>query len=174
MQVFVNDFLNIYVEKKKTMRPKRKKVKGSSFDYAWAKQAIINGFLDISVSFISVVQALSIFKNAQKIFKVTENSETFECIHGIKALSMTWIILSHTYLNMLMGPTSLLEFCMYNFICLECWLSMLFFYTDNKGVFVDWSKQFWMAWFFNSVFSVDTFFLLRFIEYLFILFSFRP
>ncbi|KAG5868062.1 hypothetical protein JTB14_032403 [Gonioctena quinquepunctata] len=48
----------------------------------------------------------SALRNAEKIFATSNNSNHILCIHGIKTITMLWIIFLHAYLNSLVGPFS--------------------------------------------------------------------
>ena len=49
-------------------------------------------------SLILLLQAFSIKRNLPKIFNITGSSEgDLSCVHGIRFLSMTWVILGHTF-----------------------------------------------------------------------------
>ena len=49
------------------------------------------------ISLVTVIRAFSIIRNLKKIFCVADSSEELSCLHGIRFLSMTWIILGHTF-----------------------------------------------------------------------------
>ena len=42
--------------------------------------------------------SFSVLTNGKKIFSAQENADRFAVLHGIKFLSMSWIILGHSYL----------------------------------------------------------------------------
>ena len=42
--------------------------------------------------------SFSIITNVQKIFAASEKTDRFAVLHGIKYLSMSWIILGHSFL----------------------------------------------------------------------------
>ena len=49
-------------------------------------------------SLILLLQAFSVKRNLPKIFNITGSSEgDLSCLHGIRFLSMTWVILGHTF-----------------------------------------------------------------------------
>ena len=43
-----------------------------------------------------VLLALSVYSNGQKILSTNTTPGTLDCVHGIRFLSMTWVILGHT------------------------------------------------------------------------------
>ena len=60
----------------------------------------------------SFVRAFSAIRNTKKIFSIKENDESLSCLHGIRFLSMTWVILGHTFyfaIPYLDNPTWALE-----------------------------------------------------------------
>ncbi|XP_045468713.1 nose resistant to fluoxetine protein 6-like [Harmonia axyridis] len=44
--------------------------------------------------------AFSCYTNGKKLFGTQTNSDQLSCLHGIKVLSMVWVVLGHSYLNM--------------------------------------------------------------------------
>lgn len=81
--------------------------------------------------------AFSVVSNAKKILSTEASviNRPLQALHGIRFLSMTWVILGHTYLFALMG-------------------------TSNPIVFLDYLKRFTFQTVMNATVSVDTFFLL--------------
>ncbi len=56
--------------------------------------------LDIASDRVVVIlQGFSIYENIGKLFRVGPNSEGLGSIHGIRFISMSWVILGHTYLK---------------------------------------------------------------------------
>ena len=50
------------------------------------------------VSLHSIVKAFSIQRNLPKIFNISNSHESdLQCLHGLRFLSMTWVILGHTF-----------------------------------------------------------------------------
>ncbi|VDK58560.1 unnamed protein product [Cylicostephanus goldi] len=47
--------------------------------------------------FIRIILAYSVYTNGQEILKTTKKEGEVNCLHGIRFLSMCWIILGHTY-----------------------------------------------------------------------------
>ena len=43
-----------------------------------------------------ILLALSAYSNGQKILNTNRTPGTLDCVHGIRFLSMTWVILGHT------------------------------------------------------------------------------
>ncbi|OQV21128.1 Nose resistant to fluoxetine protein 6 [Hypsibius exemplaris] len=44
-----------------------------------------------------ILMVFSIYTNTQKLLSVSSNDQSLTCIHGIRFLSMTWVVLGHTY-----------------------------------------------------------------------------
>ena len=88
--------------------------------------------------FIRLIQSFSIYKNIQKLFHIPKDEHQLMCLHGIRFFSLAWVILGHTYV----------------FIIL---------YADNIAIFGEWIRRFSFMFIINGVFSVDTFFLVRFV-----------
>lgn len=80
--------------------------------------------------------AFSVYTNGAKLLSVEQSAGTLGCVHGIRFLSMTWVILGHTYLNTI-GVSA----------------NMLVFFKDAVN---QWTFQA-IA---NATVSVDTFFVL--------------
>ncbi|XP_067686795.1 nose resistant to fluoxetine protein 6-like [Haliotis asinina] len=80
--------------------------------------------------------AFSITRNAEKILSVTSGEGNLGCIHGIRVLSMAWVILGHSL----------------------SWSTLIT--TENLTDFAARVKDFTMEAVLNGTLSVDTFFLL--------------
>ena len=50
-----------------------------------------------TLSFQNCVKAFSALRNLKKICNITDSNEELSCLHGIRFLSMTWVILGHTF-----------------------------------------------------------------------------
>ncbi|KAK6631777.1 hypothetical protein RUM43_013841 [Polyplax serrata] len=83
----------------------------------------------------AVLLSFSIKKNLKTICDQTVNVDTIPIIHGLKALSMAWVILGHT--------------------CI-----VIFKYSDNMEFRTAVEKEFLFQTVTNGTFSVDTFFFL--------------
>ncbi|XP_029644314.1 nose resistant to fluoxetine protein 6-like [Octopus sinensis] len=77
----------------------------------------------------------SVYKNAKKLLSTNQPDGTLTCIHGIRFLSMTWVILGHTYI-----------------FGMPIW--------RNLTIIQDFAKNFAFQGIANAMVSVDTFFLL--------------
>ena len=63
--------------------------------------------------------AFSIYTNGEKLFKCqrTKSTETLDCLNGIRALSIIWIILGHRFVMTLFLPViNLADVPLVNFI----------------------------------------------------------
>ncbi|XP_070565068.1 nose resistant to fluoxetine protein 6-like [Ptychodera flava] len=80
------------------------------------------------------VLAFSVLENGRKILDTRHTAGTLAAIHGIRVLSMWWVILGHSYTLMV--------------------------FTDNVLVMQDVMKRFTFQAIENATFSVDTFFFL--------------
>jgi hypothetical protein len=99
-----------------------------------------NLFLENDSLFKEILLGFSAIKNTKKIFDIGNTEGQLECLNGIRFISIAWVILGHTY------------------------LFVLFSVGDNLGdVFSQWLKRFSFAIISNATYSVDSFFLLRYI-----------
>ncbi|XP_064650005.1 nose resistant to fluoxetine protein 6-like [Lineus longissimus] len=85
--------------------------------------------------FWRIVLCFSAITNGEKILRTEGGSESIGVLHGVRVLSMWWVILGHTVL----------------FIIL---------YTDNILTVIEMSKRFTFLIITNATFSVDSFFFL--------------
>ena len=46
--------------------------------------------------FVELVLSCSFYKNSEKLFR-TDNGGKFSCLNGLRAISMVWIIIAHTF-----------------------------------------------------------------------------
>ena len=46
---------------------------------------------------VKISQCFSIYKNFKKIFHVSNDENQLSCLHGIRVLSLAWVILGHSY-----------------------------------------------------------------------------
>nr|XP_002741291.2 PREDICTED: nose resistant to fluoxetine protein 6-like [Saccoglossus kowalevskii] len=81
------------------------------------------------------ILAFSVLENGRKILDTTHASGTLAAVHGIRVLSMWWVILGHSYST----PVNM---------------------ADNSAVIGDIMKRFTFQAISNATFSVDTFFFL--------------
>lgn len=80
--------------------------------------------------------SFSVISNFKAICDSGVGSDTIPSIHGLRAISMAWVILGHT--------------------CI-----IVFKYADNMEVRKDVEREFWFQTVSNATFSVDTFFFIR-------------
>jgi len=50
----------------------------------------------ISGTFGKFLLCFSFYTNGVKLLSATKSSESLGCVHGIRFISMTWVILGHT------------------------------------------------------------------------------
>ena len=46
---------------------------------------------------LKMLRSFSFYTNARKVFSVSNNVDQLKCLHGIRFLSLSWVILGHTY-----------------------------------------------------------------------------
>ncbi|XP_033214112.1 O-acyltransferase like protein-like [Belonocnema kinseyi] len=104
---------------------------------------IICTFLDIlqrrkplESAVASNLTEFSLYKSASKILIMNVSSNSLSALHGIRSLSMCWIVLGHQYV-------------------------MSLFYANANMIYVaDWIKSWRSLYLFLALFAVDTFFML--------------
>ncbi len=47
---------------------------------------------------LKIIKAFSAYTNAKKIFSLDSNENDLECLHGVRFLAFSWIVLGHTYI----------------------------------------------------------------------------
>lgn len=47
---------------------------------------------------VRVIHCFSVLSNGRKLLSTKSSAESFSCLHGIRVLSTTWVIMAHTYL----------------------------------------------------------------------------
>ncbi|GAB1602635.1 nose resistant to fluoxetine protein 6-like [Argonauta hians] len=82
-----------------------------------------------------LLQCFSVYHNGSKLLNTDQGVATLTCIHGIRFLSMTWVLLGHTYIT----GSSLFR---------------------NPATIIGYLKQFAFQAIGNATVSVDSFFLL--------------
>ena len=78
-----------------------------------------------------VLLAFSVLTNGRKLLDTSSSSDTLGCLHGIRFLSMTWVLLGHQYVFGLSVPWT------NNFSILGIFNSLPFAAVDNATVSVD-------------------------------------
>lgn len=66
--------------------------------------SIYHNFLDLSDELPAIVKIFSARANSRALFQVTEtksNPNVIECIHGIRCMTLFWVIFSHEYVDSL-------------------------------------------------------------------------
>jgi len=76
------------------------------------------------------------FLNSYKIFTSDNYPKNLACLNGIRVLSFFWIVLGHT-------------------------IVFAVFYSDNAMTIFNWSREFWFQIIVQTLFSIDSFFLLN-------------
>lgn len=94
----------------------------------------------IAEGLVGILSAFSLPSNLTRLLSASGGASELRCVHGIRALSMCWIVLGHTYVLMdfelLKDPATM-----------QGWFASLEFELINSG---------WLA--------VETFFLLRYVS----------
>ena len=80
--------------------------------------------------------SFSAYTNSIKLFTISKSNDQLDCLHAIRFLSISWVILGHTY-------------------------AFSISYLDNLVIMNVWFKRFSFLTVSNAFFSVDNFFLLR-------------
>ena len=92
---------------------------------------------------LGIVQGFSAYNNIRKLFDATPSSENLGCINGIRFISMTWVVIGHTFQNFTM-PTGI-----------GFWSNILYIFDIKGPASPTASAAIW-----NADSSVDTFFLI--------------
>ncbi|XP_037070378.1 nose resistant to fluoxetine protein 6-like [Pollicipes pollicipes] len=79
-----------------------------------------------------VLLAFSVWTNGRKILDTSSSSDTLGCLHGMRFLSMTWVILGHQYIFGLFSVPWVNQFSAFNVLN-----SVAFAAVDNATVSVD-------------------------------------
>lgn len=85
------------------------------------------------------LSAFSVYTNGQKLFDrrpTTGNGDQLSCVHGIRVLSIVWVVLGHSYMMMALGPLT------------------------NALEIVTWIRSLRSMFLLSATVSVDTFFLM--------------
>ncbi|XP_066999855.2 nose resistant to fluoxetine protein 6 [Anabrus simplex] len=85
----------------------------------------------------NLLMAFSVYTNGKKLLAISKSEDTLHCLHGIRFLSMAWVVVSHRYMDAVYAPSQNLVTYLPNFI------------SSWKYLFVT-----------NGHLSVDTFFFL--------------
>ncbi len=117
--------------------------------------------------FIQFICNCSMYTNSERIFR-TDNSEKFKCLNGLRALSMIWIILAHTF-NYVGDFTYFFTICMFNSYlnwCCKAPYNMLTFnplsiIIANIKELKDLEESPFAQLIINGMYGVDTFFVMR-------------
>ena len=78
-----------------------------------------------------ILLAFSVWTNGRKLLDTSSSSETLSCLHGIRFLSMTWVLLGHQYVFGLAVPWA------NTFSVFKIFNSLPFAVVDNATVSVD-------------------------------------
>ncbi|XP_076436701.1 nose resistant to fluoxetine protein 6-like [Babylonia areolata] len=57
-----------------------------------------------------VLMAFSVYTNGAKLLSTDQAAGTLDCVHGIRFLSMTWVVLGHTFLFPLFASSNLIGY----------------------------------------------------------------
>ena len=52
--------------------------------------------LNVSDILKRIARALSVYRNGTKLFSTAGSQKTLGCLHGIRFISMSWVILGHS------------------------------------------------------------------------------
>lgn len=82
--------------------------------------------------------AFSVYTNGQKLFhrQTAESSDQLSCVHGIRVLSIVWVVYGHSYMIMAIGP------------------------LINTAEIISWIQNLRSMFLLSATVSVDTFFLM--------------
>ncbi|KAI8429393.1 hypothetical protein MSG28_000036 [Choristoneura fumiferana] len=106
----------------------------NSEEHLTAETSSTNDELKLSV-WSELLLSFSMKANVLQIFDQTVGSDTVPVVHGLRSLSMVWVIFGHT--------------------CI-----VVFKYADNTALRAILEKSFWFQLIISAVYSVDTFFCL--------------
>lgn len=104
-------------------------------DLGVEEEVLYFNFIKNECLIVRLLVSFSAYSNTKKIFKITKENNEFRCLHGIRVLSLCWVILGHSY-------------------------AFILSFSDNITIFLDWVQRFSFLIVSNAFFSVDTFFLL--------------
>ncbi len=109
---------------------------------------------------IKMLLTFSAYTNAKKVFHIATNSgDQLQCIHAIRNLSFAWVVLGHTFF---FGTSSISNSYEYR-ICFKVIIYSCSKIADNGAIAQDWQKKFSFQIIMSGLFSVDSFFMLRFV-----------
>ncbi|KAL3271387.1 hypothetical protein HHI36_021871 [Cryptolaemus montrouzieri] len=95
---------------------------------------IINEYQETGIKHEALI-AFSLYSNGRKLLRSSKNPDQLLCLNGLKALSMAWVVLGHTYANV--GVSAATD----NIVFLSDWMD------DAKNMLI-----------ISGTLSVDTFF----------------
>lgn len=75
---------------------------GTLVDLATRHNYISSNFQQTKIA--SVLFAFSLISNGKKFFNTSTSPNDVSCLHGIRFLSASWVVLGHTYLMGVMQP----------------------------------------------------------------------
>uniref|UniRef100_A0A915HNX0 Nose resistant-to-fluoxetine protein N-terminal domain-containing protein n=1 Tax=Romanomermis culicivorax TaxID=13658 RepID=A0A915HNX0_ROMCU len=98
-------------------------------------------------NFIKIALSFSLYSNGKKIFSMKQKPGQIHCLHGLRALSLLWIILAHTYYwstNYINNPLAAFDLPLnfFNQIILNSTISVDVFYILSATLLVFlWMKE---------------------------------
>ena len=60
--------------------------------------------MNISSKFVRELSKLSLYSSAKRIFNTNINPSSFPALHGIRTLSIFWVVLGHSYTSRSLAP----------------------------------------------------------------------
>lgn len=114
----------------------------------------------------NILMCFSIYTNTKTIFSTELNTEAIPVIHGLKFLSMTWIIIVHTvfytydYFGKCLVTQTYVELIVYIILTQLICMHIISFYIDNKMWLLRFSEGIPVQVLSNASVSVDTYFIL--------------